>query len=413
MVRCNPFHPRCALGECTCCPGPDRLREHLLEFFEDKEIDEVEYKQWTCTDRSQLETFVQPVEEFVEAFVEKIDILSRHDFIAKEQSKFFKEKKDTLKPGEFLVVGDFSENYSFIVQDAVQGYHWNNSQVTLHPFVYYYKNQGTNELEHGSYVIISESNIHDSVTVHLFLRQAAYQVTQVIYFSDGCAGQYKNFKNFINLCHHLEDFGIPAEWHFFATSHGKDPCDGLGGVVKRQAAKASLQRAYTDQITTPLQFFTFCQTHIQGVIFKFLTANDWSKEDAILQERLSKAKTIAGTQKLHSFVPINTTSLQVREFSASCNVRIENVQVVAAHHRSINTCDAKGYATAICEDEWWLGYVTGSNLEAQEVTLSFLHPHGPSVDGACLDMPVACLNMPVPAFSHLSTNTYFLLFIYL
>ena len=125
----------------------------------------------------------------------------------------------------------------------------------------------------------------------------------MIYFSDGCAGQYKNCKNFINLCHHLEDFGIPAEWHFFATSHGKGPCDGLGGVVKRQAAKASLQRAYTDQITTPLQFFTFCQTHIQGVIFKFLTANDWSKEDAILQERLSKAKTIAGTQKLHSLYP--------------------------------------------------------------------------------------------------------------
>lgn len=42
VVRCNLFHPRCALGECTCCPGPDRLREHLLEFFEDKEIDEVE-----------------------------------------------------------------------------------------------------------------------------------------------------------------------------------------------------------------------------------------------------------------------------------------------------------------------------------------------------------------------------------
>ena len=53
----------------------------------------------------------------------------------------------------------------------------------------------------------------------------------MIYFSDGCAGQYKNCKNFINLCHHLEDFGIPAEWHFFATSHGKGPCDGLGGVV--------------------------------------------------------------------------------------------------------------------------------------------------------------------------------------
>ena len=28
-------------------------------------------------------------------------------------------------------------------------------------------------------------------------------------------------KNFVTPCHHEEDFGMPAEWHFFATSHGK------------------------------------------------------------------------------------------------------------------------------------------------------------------------------------------------
>ena len=33
----------------------------------------------------------------------------------------------------------FAENYSFIVQDAVQGHHWNNSQATLHPFAVYFK----------------------------------------------------------------------------------------------------------------------------------------------------------------------------------------------------------------------------------------------------------------------------------
>ena len=41
------------------------------------------------------------------------------------------------------------------------------------------------------------------------------------YFSDGAASQYKNKKNLINLTHHFEDFDIEAEWHFFATSHGK------------------------------------------------------------------------------------------------------------------------------------------------------------------------------------------------
>ena len=58
---------------------------------------------------------------------------------------------------------------------------------------------------------------------------------KITYFSDGCAAQYKNCKNLINLCYHKEDFGIPAEWHFFATSHGKDPCDGVKGTVKREA----------------------------------------------------------------------------------------------------------------------------------------------------------------------------------
>ena len=43
---------------------------------------------------------------------------------------------------------------------------------------------------------------------------------------------------------HEADFGVPAEWHFSATSHGKGACDGVGGTVKRLAARASLQRPY-------------------------------------------------------------------------------------------------------------------------------------------------------------------------
>ena len=36
----------------------------------------------------------------------------------------------------------------------------------------------------------------------------------------------------INLCHNLDDFGVDAEWIFFATSHEKSPCDGIGSFVK-------------------------------------------------------------------------------------------------------------------------------------------------------------------------------------
>lgn len=44
-----------------------------------------------------------------------------------------------------------------------------------------------------------------------------------------------------NLCNMQKDFGLHAEWNFFATCHGKGPCDALGGVLKRNASRASLQ----------------------------------------------------------------------------------------------------------------------------------------------------------------------------
>ena len=97
------------------------------------------------------------------------------------------------------------------------------------------------ELHHLSYVIISDCHHHDTVAVHLFQRNLIEFLRErfgslprkIFYFTDGAAAQYKNRKNFVNLCQHEEDFGVAAEWHFFATSHGKGACDGVGGTVKR------------------------------------------------------------------------------------------------------------------------------------------------------------------------------------
>ena len=69
-----------------------------------------------------------------------------------------------------------------------------------------------------------------------YLHELLPQVKKLFYFSDGCGGQYKNYKNFMNLCLHKQDFGLDAEWIFFATSH-KSSCDGIGGSVKRHATK--------------------------------------------------------------------------------------------------------------------------------------------------------------------------------
>ena len=306
-IICNPPLQECYLGKCAFCPGTTVLKDRLTKVFDDNLIDHITYKQWIAVDRSTLETISKLSDEFVETICEKVEILLSHSFVAKQQATFYNECKSTLKNGEVIVTADFSENYAFVLQDAAQGFHWNNAQATIHPFVVYFMISG--KLSHLSFVIISDCLHHDTVAVHLYQKKLIgflkprlpYQLKKIIYFSDGAASQYKNRKNFINLCHHESDFGVDAEWHFSATSHGKGACDGVGGTVKRLAARASLQRPYEDQIMTPLQLYEWALKNIPGVIFNYCRTEEYEEEKAYLEDRFEKAHTITGTRKLHSY----------------------------------------------------------------------------------------------------------------
>ena len=52
---------------------------------------------------------------------------------------------------------------------------------------------------------------------------------------------------------------------FFATSHGKSPCSGIGETIKREAVNASLRAAVTNQSFTPEQLFLWTEGNINGV----------------------------------------------------------------------------------------------------------------------------------------------------
>lgn len=75
------------------------------------------------------------------------------------------------------------------------------------------------------------------------MRDSAY-IKSIFYLAEGAALQSKNEENFANPRHRESDFGANASWQYFATSHGKDPCDDVGGTLERLAAKASLQRPF-------------------------------------------------------------------------------------------------------------------------------------------------------------------------
>lgn len=117
-----------------------------------------------------------------------------------------------------------------------------------------------------------------------YIKEDIPGIKNVCYFSDGCAGQYKNCKNFLNLCFHERDFSLKASWAFFATSHGKSPCDGIGGTVKRLVGKESLQRITGDVIDSAEKVLNFCKSRNVNIKFRIIKTNSFRNMQAATRQ---------------------------------------------------------------------------------------------------------------------------------
>ena len=136
-----------------------------------------------------------------------------------------------------------------------------------------------NTLLSFSYCLISDDLEHDTAFVCYLqsvlsenIKVSFPHLNHIEYLSDGCAAQYKNFKNLLNLSFHQSDFGLEACWYFFATSLGKSSCDGIGIVVKKKLANASLGRPRINQILTAKNAFLYCRENIGGITFFYAHA---------------------------------------------------------------------------------------------------------------------------------------------
>jgi hypothetical protein len=323
-MMCFPATEACHLNECKNCPGPSKIRNSIEEHFDGNLIDCITYHQWVQVDRCSLEMFTKSTDNFLETFIEKLQKLQPHDYIAKNQSEFLRNVKHNIQVGQVLVIADFSENYAFVVQDSVQGMHWNNDQATVHPFACYYRPKVQDNVIPLNYVVISDSLKHITSTVHFFqklllkfLKMKVPKLKKVIYYSDGAAAHYKNKYNIQNLSLHRKDFTVSAEWHFFATSHGKGPSDGLGGTLKRLAARASLQLPYEKQIRTPIELFNWANDHILGVDFGYAKKEEIGKHSDVLAKRFRRAVSIPGIREFHAAIPESNGVVLMKRLSSS------------------------------------------------------------------------------------------------
>lgn len=324
-LLCENKTTHCHLRRCKNCPDTSVLEDSLLKQLEENFVEKLSFEQWVTTDRCDLETIVKQTDDFVTFFSSKLESLIPHDFVKTEQSNFLKTTKQNLQDGEFLAICDFSENYSFVLQDEVQSHHWNVQQATIHPFVIYYTENM--QIKHFSFIIISEELRHDSVAVNLFIDKMInfLQIDQnknmkkIYFMSDGAASQYKNRKNFSSLCKFKSKYGIDAEWHFFATSHGKGPCDAIGGTIKRMATRASLAKEREHPIKTARELFNWAnkrkEEELTKLSFCYSTTEEYENMSLQLNNQYNNAKTIQGTQKFHSFLPLSENTIKAKLYS--------------------------------------------------------------------------------------------------
>ena len=75
---------------------------------DDAEETEIEFKEWTMTDWTEL-TLILPENEWIDRLVEKLDNITTHSFIARSQASYLKQLKNMIGADEAIILGDFNE----------------------------------------------------------------------------------------------------------------------------------------------------------------------------------------------------------------------------------------------------------------------------------------------------------------
>ncbi|KAJ8886975.1 hypothetical protein PR048_013189 [Dryococelus australis] len=142
--------------------------------------DNLTYIQWVKTEYiMSLITKQDTVTDFIYSYCEQVDRLTVDSFTATAQASYLKYCKENLNISEVVIVLDFSENYTFIVQNTVQGsfnikapYGANcatNLQATLHTIAIYLHSEVGKNISVLSMCIITDDLCHDSVAVYAHL----------------------------------------------------------------------------------------------------------------------------------------------------------------------------------------------------------------------------------------------------
>ncbi|XP_035684140.1 uncharacterized protein LOC118421089 [Branchiostoma floridae] len=288
----------------------------------------VKFEQWKRMEvdgknKMKIVTLEVETQVFCETFRKEVADFRQHCFRADEQYNQLKSLKQNLPPNHVIVQMDFAENYKVKYRGEVQSAYWNCDLVTLHPVVVYHRDEN-GELRHESRCIVSDELGHNPFTVFSILKKVVSHLKDkhpnlqyVHYWTDSPSSQYRNKTLFSVVSDHETLFGMKASWNYFEAGHGKGPCDGVGGTVKRMADDAVKQG--DAQIQDAHDFFKWASVQDKSVIkYDFVSKLECKDSEDFLRKKYAKVKTIKGTMAFHSVVGLPGGKIMSAKTSCYC-----------------------------------------------------------------------------------------------
>lgn len=211
---------------------------------------DVSYRQWMRVEvdfkgktikKVKLTDIVKNKVEYREAVKSVLGSQREHDYRIGTQYKQVKQMRESLRPNlDVSVQMDYSENWAAKFPDEIVAAYYDKSQISIHPMVVHFQDDD-GVMKHSSFVGVTKEGSHTVPTTYAFLRKLIDELKQLFpnlksihFVSDSPSSQYRN-KNIVEmLSRSYQLWGVNTSWTWLETGHGKGPCDGVGGSIKRK-----------------------------------------------------------------------------------------------------------------------------------------------------------------------------------
>ena len=120
---------------------------------------------------------------------------------------------------------------------------------------------------------------------------------------------------FVSAIFRLFDLGSITS--FFATSHGKSPCDGIGATLKRIIDKKTLQNKLNSPIINAKTFVKYFEGNPVKIEVKYHEKSAVQETIDFVKIRKEKSITVDETRTFHFFEPYDGHSVLVKTHSQS------------------------------------------------------------------------------------------------